>query len=155
MREEYPPVRDSAAVAADAAFRAIASLLRVQPREVECAYVFGSRSRGEAGPLSDLDLGILVQELLSPQGRLEVAAALIEEIERLTHEPVDIVILNDAPPALRYRAVRDGVLLFARADQVRVAFECRAIREFLDFQPVLERYDRVLLARARAGRLGS
>jgi len=133
----------------------MAALLRARPGEIECAYVFGSRSRGQAGPLSDLDLGILVRESLSPQARIEVAAALVEQGERLAREPVDVVILNEAPPALRHRAIRDGVLLYARDDHVRVAFESRAIREFLDFQPVLEHYDRALLARARAGHLGS
>ncbi len=149
--EEYPPGPDGAAAAPDRGFRAITALLR-ELREVECAYVFGSRSRGQAGQLSDLDLGILVSELLPLQARLDLAAALIE---RMTDEDVDVVILNDAPPALRHRVIRDGVLLFARDEGARVAFESRAIREFLDFQPVLERYDRALMARARAGRLGT
>ena len=153
--EQCPPAPDCAAAAPDRGFRAIGALLRRELREVECAYVFGSRSRGQAGQLSDLDLGILVRDSLSPQARLDLAAALIEQIERLTDEPVDLVILNDAPPALRHRVIRDGVLLFARDDGARVAFESRAIREFLDFQPVLERYDRALMARALAGRLGT
>ena len=155
MGEEHRAAGGGALSTPDRAFRALAAFLDAGPPEVECAYVFGSRSRGQAGPLSDFDLGIVVREALSPQARLELAAALTEQSERLTHERVDVVILNDAPPALRHRAVRDGILLFARDDRARVAFDARAIREFLDFEPVLERYDRALLARARAGRLGT
>src|SRR5438876_930973 len=144
MGEEHRAAGGGALSTPDRACRALAAFLGAGPREVECAYVFGSRSRGQAGPLSDFDLGIVVREALSPQARLELAAALTEQSERLTHERVDVVILNDAPPALRHRAVRDGILLFARDDGARVAFEARAIREFLDFEPVLERYDRAL-----------
>jgi hypothetical protein len=55
---------------------------------------------------------------------------------------LDMTILNDAPPALQHRVIRDGRLLFASDEGRRVEFETRVIQEFLDFQPVLERYDR-------------
>ena len=111
--------------------------------------------RAEGGPLSDLDLAVLFDDDVSASRRLDLAAALAEEVEPLAGRRVDILILNEAPPALRYRVVCDGRLLCARDERSRVAFESRALDEFLDFQPVLARYDQRLLARAREGRLGT
>src|SRR5439155_16360571 len=72
MGEEHRAAGGGALSTPDRACRALAAFFGAGPREVECAYVFGSRSRGQAGPLSDLDLGIVVREALSPQARLEL-----------------------------------------------------------------------------------
>jgi hypothetical protein len=123
--------------------------------ELDCAYLFGSAARGEGGPLSDLDVALLFAESTPAPRRLDLAAAVAEEAERLTKAAVDIVILNDAPPALRHRVIRDGLLLCASDERRRVAFESRSIAEFMDFQPVIDRYDRHLFERAREGRIGT
>jgi len=135
--------------------RHLAALAGRSASEIDCAYLFGSAARGERGPLSDLDVALLFADSTPGPRRLDLAAAVAEEAERLTKTAVDIVILNDAPPALRHRVIRDGVLLFAHDERRRVAFESRSIAEFLDFQPALAQYDRQLLERAREGRLGT
>ncbi len=123
--------------------------------EIDCAYLFGSVARGDGGPMSDVDLGILFAESTPAMRRLDLAAAVCEDAERVTNTAVDVVILNDAPPALRHRVIRDGLLLFANDERRRVTFESQSIAEFLDFQPVIDRYDRQLLERAREGRIGT
>ncbi|HEY9420039.1 MAG TPA: nucleotidyltransferase domain-containing protein [Thermoanaerobaculia bacterium] len=120
---------------------------------VDCAWLFGSAARGEAGPLSDVDVAVLLSPSVAPQKRLAVAAALWEDLERRCPR-VDLVILEEAPPALRHRVFRDGILLVERDERRRVAFESRAIQEYLDFQHLAEIYDRSLIARAAEGRLG-
>ncbi len=122
---------------------------------VDCAWIFGSTARQEAGPLSDVDVALLFQEGMDSAGRAQAAMTLMGKLQRIGGPPVDIVVLNDAPAALQHRVLRDGRLIFCRDTARRVRFEVRAIREYLDFQPVLERYDRLLLQRAREGRLGS
>jgi uncharacterized protein len=120
---------------------------------VDCAWLFGSVARNEAGPLSDVDVAVLLSPSIAPESRLEIAAALWENLERRCPR-VDLVILEEAPPALRHRVFRDGILLVERDERRRVAFETRAIQEYLDFQHLSEIYDRALLARAAEGRLG-
>jgi predicted nucleotidyltransferase len=122
---------------------------------VDCAWIFGSTARQEAGPLSDLDVALLFEEGMDPAGRAQAAVTLMGKLQRIGGPRVDVVVLNDAPPAFQHRVLRDGRLIFCRDPARRVRFEVRAIREYLDFQPVLERYDRLLLQRAREGRLGS
>ncbi len=84
---------------------------------------------------------------------MEIAAALVEKLERRCGG-VDLVLLDEASPALQYRVFRDGLLLIEREARRRVAFEARAIQEYLDFQYLAAIYDRALIARAAEGRLG-
>lgn len=133
--------------------RALRAILFADAR-VDCAWLFGSQARGEAGPLSDIDIAVLLAPSVPAEARLDVAAALIEELERRFGR-VDLILLEHAPPALRHRVFRDGILLFERDPRRRVAFEVRAIQEYLDFQPLAAIYDRALIARAAEGRLGT
>ncbi|MCS6952495.1 MAG: nucleotidyltransferase domain-containing protein [Bryobacterales bacterium] len=122
---------------------------------VDCAWIFGSAARNQAGALSDLDVAVLVREDLDPARRAEIQGHIAGQLQTIGGPLVDVVVLNDAPPALQQRVLRDGRLVYCRQEARRVRFEVRALREFLDFQPVLERYDRMLFERAREGRLGS
>jgi hypothetical protein len=49
---------------------------------------------------------------------------------------IDMVPLNDAPPLLKQRALRDGVRLVERDSDERVRLETRAVLEFFDTQPL-------------------
>jgi uncharacterized protein len=145
---ERPPVAFGTAELADK----LRSVLEKDER-MDCAWLFGSAARGEAGPLSDFDIAVLLDAAIPPEARMDIAAALIEELERRCGR-VDLVLLDEASPALRHRVLREGLLLFERDARRRVAFETRAIQEYLDFQPLAEIYDRALIARAMEGRLG-
>lgn len=64
------------------------------------------------------------------------------------------MILNQAPPlALRYHVLRDVVLLYCRAPNIRVEFTARTVSAYLDFKPVIEQHERAILERARKGEL--
>lgn len=121
---------------------------------IPCAWLFGSTARGEAGPLSDVDVAVLLDESVPRENYLDLAAALAEELERCAPR-IDLVVLNQASPALRHRVILDGLLLLERDPRQRIEFEVRSIREALDFQHVTAIYDRALLERAAGGRLGS
>jgi predicted nucleotidyltransferase len=149
------PEEAAVAVPAKDLVQRLATVVGRPGSEIDCAYLFGSVARGESGPLSDIDVGILFSGLTPAARRLDLAAAVGEDLARLAKSAIDVVILNDASPAVRHRIVRDGLLLFAADDRRRVAFESRSIDEYLDFQPVLARYDQRLLERAREGRIGT
>ena len=65
---------------------------------------------------------------------------------------VDLVLLDHAPPLLRHRVIRDGVLLYARSDAERARFVRRRLREYLDLEPRLREQNRLRLRRLREGR---
>ncbi|MDQ2882879.1 MAG: nucleotidyltransferase domain-containing protein [Actinomycetota bacterium] len=114
------------------------------------AYLYGSHARGRPGPLSDVDVALLLDSD-EEQRRLELTAAIAHAV---SPAPADIVILNDAPAALAYRVLRDGKVLVSRNDRVRVEHRVRTIDRYLDMAPA-----RRLLAsgthnRLREGRFG-
>jgi hypothetical protein len=133
----------------------ISDALAKRGDRVVCAYVFGSVARDQAGPLSDIDVAVFFAPALDADARFALAAAIVSDLDYVDGRRVDLAILNDAPPLLAHRAISEGRILLSLDEAARVAFECRVISEYLDFQPVLARYDRALLARAAEGRLGS
>ena len=81
---------------------------------METAYLFGSVARGEESALSDLDLAILFSADMPVSERFAHAAALVGAAEPATSRRVDLLILNEAAPAIRYRVVCEGSVLYAR-----------------------------------------
>jgi hypothetical protein len=72
----------------------------------------------------------------------------------LRSDAVDVVVLNDAPPRLRHRAMRDRRLLVERDRRARVDLETRAMLEYLDTAPLREEFARGLRHRLAEGRFG-
>ena len=121
------------------------------PRQVVAGYLFGSVARGTASAGSDVDLGLLLAA--APARTLEGRMLDYEaELERALGQPVQVVILNDAPPDLAHRVLRDGRLLLDRDRSARLRWEVRARNLFFDMQPVVTRYRRRALERAAGAR---
>lgn len=122
--------------------------------DVLLAYLCGSYARGTAGPLSDVDVaGLLEGETDAHErfrARLDVTGAMMEILER---DDVDVAVLNEAPLALAFRVIHDGVLLHAWSDAVRREYVARITIEYLDFQPCLALWERAVFERARRGEL--
>lgn len=108
-------------------------------RDVTALYLFGSQVTGRTNPLSDLDVAVLLEE---PSGavrrdlarRLTLTADILHTCQR---SDVDVVILNEAPPALAHDVVSGGQLIYERDHQARVSFEARTIQHYLDVAPFL------------------
>lgn len=116
---------------------------------VVAALLIGSQAAGRAGPLSDVDVAVWVASELRPAERRDLRLALIDAAARaLGTGEVDVVILNDTPPLLRQRAMRDGVRLVERDARARVRLETTALLEYLDTAPL-----RATLGAARRRRL--
>jgi hypothetical protein len=63
-------------------------------------------------------------------------------LERTLGQTVQVVVLNNAPPDLIHRVLRDGRLLLDRDRAARIRFEVRARNEYFDLLPTLNRYRR-------------
>lgn len=98
--------------------------------EVKLAVLFGSTARGKARPGSDVDLGLLL-EPYSADLRFRVEA----ELGRAAGREVDTVLLDEAPPLLRFEVARDGVLLSEGAAHLWTDFKARAMVDWWDWAP--------------------
>jgi predicted nucleotidyltransferase len=112
------------------------------------ALLFGSRARGTPRPDSDLDLAVGLARRMEP---LELGE-LVGKLESATGRTVDLVLLDEAPPALAYRVFRDGEVVCDRDPAAFASRKARAILEYLDFKPIEELCARGVLAAARHGR---
>ena len=117
---------------------------------IVAAYLFGSTARGGGSPLSDVDVAILWARL--PEKALRERARLIEDLSRAAKATADVIFLNDAPPALAGRVLRDGKLLLSRDDTERIRYEIRALQRDLDAVHLRRSFDRTLTQSIREGR---
>jgi len=114
------------------------------------AYLFGSQARGETGPLSDIDIGVYFGAAIASEERFDAHLAVLGELSDLFKtDAVDVVVLNDAPPLLAHRILKEGRLLFSADDKVRVEFETTAVLKYLDWKPYLEKYARQVFGGAQ------
>ena len=93
-------------------------------------------------------VGLVEGEPLTPLG----LGALAARLEQVAGRPVDLVLLEEAPPGLAYRIFRDGRPLVQRDPEAMSTRKARAILEYLDFQPIEELCARGALAAAAHGR---
>ncbi len=112
------------------------AVLRSEPRLV-LAYLFGSVPRGTAGPLSDIDVGVVLTA--GPDHAEHLGALMDRLVLRFRTERVDLVDLSTAPIPLRYRVVCEGTLLVCTDALRRERFEVDTIRRYLDFKPLRQR----------------
>ncbi len=109
------------------------SVLADDPR-IAYALLFGSRGRDAAHADSDTDVAVG----LAAGAKLSVTdiGDLVSRLEQATGGGVDLVLLDEARPALAYRVFRDGKLVLEKDHRALVARKARAILEYLDFQPI-------------------
>lgn len=101
--------------------------------EVKLAYLFGSRARGDAGPLADYDFAVYLDEPDAVK-RFDLKLRLMGVLTRkLKTDRVDVCVLNDIrAPELKYEVLRDGILFLER-EPFKVLVEPRILNEYFDF----------------------
>ena len=121
----------------------VAALLRLWFADHEtgaiAVYLFGSVARGTARTTSDVDVAVLFRTTPTPtldSGRFDLESAL----DAVLHRPVQVVVLNTAPPDLVHRVLRDGILVLDRDPSTRLQFEVRLRNEYFDLEPVRRMY---------------
>ena len=102
---------------------------------ISLVYLFGSRLGENIGPMSDYDLGVLV-ERLDDNDRVLVdlthTAAIVFKTDR-----IDLVPLNHAPIELAYAVIAQGECIFQKDTGTRVDYEAQVLSMYGDYLPVL------------------
>lgn len=120
---------------------------------VVAAYLFGSAA-DRPHRHSDLDVALLLRDELDADARLDLRLELVEVLEHKMGRPADVVVLNDAPPFLRFQVLRHGRLLWVRDDRARCLFEMHSYNLYYDFKPYHDFQLSCLLDRIRKEGLG-
>jgi len=110
-------------------------------QKVILAYLFGSQAKGKIGPLSDIDIAISFGESVQANERFELRLETLGQLTDLFKtDKIDLVVLNDAPPLLIHRILKEGILIFSDNHKKRLEFEVKAVLKYLDWKPYLEKF---------------
>ncbi len=109
--------------------------------EIKLVYLFGSRARGESGPLSDFDLAFYVDEK-DKKKIFDLKLKLMDKISRsLKTDKVDVVMLNATEsPEMKYNIIKEGNLIYCK-EPYKVLVEPKILNEYFDFRDFLLRYN--------------
>lgn len=107
-------------------------------REVNAVFIFGSLITGYRHSFSDIDIAVLLndEEHIAVDYKIGL---LTDLIVLLGSDQIDLVILNQAPPFLKYRILRDGSCIFERDKNKRTNFQARTYSEYFDLRPLLKK----------------
>lgn len=115
-------------------------------------YAHGSRVRGVGRPDSDLDVAVLFADRRDWRTEEGICAQL--EGRLISAFPLDVRVLNDAPPAFQFRVVRDRGLVWEADRSLRVRFEGRVFQEYQDHLYYRDQYDAALRRHIQEGSFG-
>ena len=108
-------------------------------KEVRAVYLFGSAASGKAGPLSDIDIAILLKSAPKP-GVLGLKLRLLSALTGVFgSNRVDIVILNDSPPLIVFEAISKGKLIYGTRKEV-ADFEAKSCSIYHDLRHYYDKY---------------
>jgi hypothetical protein len=126
--------KESASLLVSRLHEELPAILADEP--VQLAYLYGSSVTGQTTPFSDVDVALVAGTMLQPYARLRLILRVQLALAECCGIDADVRVIDDAPLVFRGRVVSDGVLVFARAENVRVAFETATRIRYFDYLPI-------------------
>jgi len=116
------------------------------------AILYGSAARRELVAESDIDIAIYTSNEMTIDDRIDLIYRLARCLG-VTEDKIDLVILsNSTPLELRYKMLRDGILIFARDMELYRRYRDESISMYLDLRVALKavRYGEIYINKMRA-----
>lgn len=116
------------------------------------AILFGSQAKGDNNQDSDVDIAFLFEDqFLSNKNVLELRSEFISVFSSKIKKDCDIIFINQAPPLLKYQAVKYGKEIYRDDDFDYGSFYSRALKEYFDFKYYQDYHNEELLQRIKKG----
>ncbi len=106
------------------------------------AYIFGSFFSGKS--FNDIDMGIFVSHE-KPDSLLSLELKIERELGDILHIPVDVRIINNAPPSFVYNVLKSGTVIVDNNESLRTDFEALVIKKYFDFRHLRNEYLREII----------
>ncbi len=117
---------------------------------IVAAYLFGSEAKGDAGPLSDIDVAVYAGTALEKPERFDLRLRLTNDLTSLFGRTVEIVVMEDIPLQLRHEIIKTGRLLCCSDDAARIEMERETLSRYLDRRYYDKRHAALLLEKVAA-----
>jgi predicted nucleotidyltransferase len=108
--------------------------------EVTLAFIFGSFIGGRMSEESDIDLAILFKKAPDLNNYMELKEKLSDSLKR----EVDLIILNTAPPIIKFQILKQG-LIFKQDERAYSDFFIQTIKEYDDLKYFRKEVEKNLL----------
>lgn len=110
---------------------------------IAAAYLFGSYATGKKGPMSDVDIAVLLLEN-APKGRelickMDYLAYRIEDALQIGE--VDLIELNKQGLIFVHNVLKTGNLIYEADPDFRIRFTVKVISDYCDFEPTIRFMD--------------
>jgi predicted nucleotidyltransferase len=118
---------------------------------VAMAYLYGSMARGRPLPTSDIDIALVLTDPPAPYERFKLELAIQADLEDACQlrEEMDVRSINQAPLMVQGRILQEGLLLYERDRELRIAFEVLTRKKYFDFLPAAEKMQKGFLRAIR------
>ena len=86
-------------------------------------YLFGSHVKGEATPLSDIDIAVILENP-TPENEADIGS--------LSSPEIDVVLFHRLPLHIKYEVFKYGKEIFVRDEEKLLEIKLKVMREYLD-----------------------
>lgn len=104
--------------------------------EVIAAYIFGSFAKGKTNQFSDIDIAILLSDKPKKSSYTDSRLKFMLDLSLALEKDTDVVILNQAPPFLKYQIYKYGKTIFEQDIKKSRSFKVKSILEYFDYKPI-------------------
>lgn len=116
-------------------------------------YLFGSQARGEVKPLSDFDFAVKFDKKIT-KNTFKAKLKLMHELSSiLKFENVDVVDLEQADPILSFNVIKDGLIIYSRAEKERIMDRVKIMQVYYDRLYYYNRHFKMTIKQMAQGKL--
>ena len=116
-------------------------------------YLFGSTvKQADNKKKRDTDIAVLLNKIPTGMDGLDFRTKLVDELKFFFDTPIDLVVLNSSPVALKQQVLKYGKLLYERNEGVAKKFFIETVTEYFDYLEILKFFaDRLQIKRGKNG----
>ncbi len=100
----------------------VIEIIKSHPNVV-AIYLFGSHAKGEATPLSDIDIAVILENP-TPESEADIGS--------LSSPEIDVVLFHRLPLHIKYEVFKYGKEIFVRNEEKLLEIKLKVTREYLD-----------------------
>lgn len=108
--------------------------------DIKLIYIFGSYAKGTNNKNSDVDIAVLLDKY-TPYDKINLISELVGILNR---SDIDVVILNDANPILKFQVIKYGKIIYMVSEYEKVIFESKTMDEYMDMEFFRKRQKQIM-----------